>query len=155
MRLSAFTDILDCSFEAALDALAGVGFDTVDLRSKLGGDNVDMLAGDAVGRVCDALASRRLTVGCVASWGVNPMDGGYDPADAGYRAAMRKRTAHLAELARMLGARNVRVYSFKRSEGAITEAHRADNAAFLAELAGICAERDRVLVIENEPPTLT
>jgi sugar phosphate isomerase/epimerase len=55
----------------------------------------------------------------------------------------------------MMAAPNVRVYSLKRPAGAITEDVRADNAAFLSELAGICAQRGRVLVIENEPPTLT
>lgn len=155
IRLSAFTDVLDCPLEAALDALTGIGLSTIDLRSKIGGDNVDILAGTAAQRAQDAIAVRGLSVGCVASWGVNPMSGDYDPADAAYRQQMRERTKHLANLAQMLGARHVRVYSFKRPAGEITEVQRADNAAFLAELAHICAERERVLVIENEPPTLT
>lgn len=155
MELSAFTDILDRPFDAALDALAGLGFRTVDLRSRIGGDTVDTLAGDAAKRVRDALAARALSVGSIASWGVNPMNGDYDPADPAYRDAMRARTRHLADLARLLDARNVRVYSVKRPTGAITESHRADNAAFLGELARVCAEYGQTLVIENEPPTVT
>ncbi len=155
MRLSAFTDILDRPFEAALDALAGIGLDTVDLRSKIGGHGVDTLAGDAAARAREALLARGLAVGCVASWGVNPMSGDYDPRDPAYRAAMRARTAHLADLAAFFGARHVRVYSFKRPAGEVTEAYRADNARFLGELAQLCAERGCVLVVENEPPTIT
>ena len=49
----------------------------------------------------------------------------------------------------------MRVYSFKRPDGETSEAARADNAAFLAELAELCAQQERVLIIENEPPTLT
>src|SRR5947208_9879825 len=135
MRFSAFTDILDRPFEAALDALAGVGLGTVDLRSRLGADNVDSLGGDAARQVAQAIAARGLEVGCVASWGVNPINGDYDPADPDYRRAMRQRTEQLAALAEGLGAANVRVYSFKRPGGAreagpgVTEADRTDNAA--------------------------
>jgi len=116
---------------------------------------VDTLGGEAAEGVRDAITARGLSVGCVASWGVNSLKGDYDPADRDYRQAMRERVANLAHLAGMLGAPTVRVYSFRRPEGEITEAHRADNAAFLSELADICAQRRRVLVIENEPPTLT
>ena len=96
MRLSAFTDILDHPFETSLDALASIGLTMVDLRSKIGGDNVDTLSGAAVERVQQAVAARGLAVGCVASWGVNPMHGDYDHNDSGYRRTMRDRTAHLA-----------------------------------------------------------
>jgi sugar phosphate isomerase/epimerase len=155
MRFSAFTDILNRPFEAALDALAGIGLTTVDLRTKIGADSVDTLSGEAARRAGAAIRARDLAVGCVASWGVNPMNGDYDPFDPAYRDAMRARTAHLAELARELGARHVRVYSFRRPADAIPETYRAENARFLSELAQICAERERVLVIENEPPTVT
>lgn len=155
MRYSAFTDILSRPFEAALDALAGIGLTTVDLRTKIGEHSVDTLTGDAARQAAEAIRSRGLAVGCVASWGVNPMRGDYDPFDPAYREAMRVRTAHLAELARDLGARHVRVYSFKRPAGEIPETYRAENARFLSELAALCAERDRILVIENEPPTVT
>ena len=155
MRFSAFTDILDRPFEEALDAFAGLGLKTIDVRSKIGPDNVDTLSGEAAERASDAVRSRGLTVGAVASWGVNSMNGDYDPADPAHRSAMRERTVHLAALAELLGARWVRVYSFKRPEGEATEADRADNAAFLSELAALAAEHGRVLVIENEPPTLT
>src|SRR3954452_22723897 len=140
MRISAFTDILDRPFEAALDALAGLGLRTVDLRSRLGALSVDTLEGAPVRQVAQAIAVRGLEVGCVASWGVNPMSGDYDPADPEYRRAMRQRTEQLAALAEELGAANVRVYSFKRpgrvgeASPPVTEADRADNAAFLAEL---------------------
>ncbi|HUW82355.1 MAG TPA: sugar phosphate isomerase/epimerase [Phycisphaerae bacterium] len=155
MQFSAFTDILDRPFESALDALAGLGLRCIDLRSKIGQDNVDTLRGQAARRAAEAIASRNLRVGCVASWGVNPMSGDYDPAEPLYRQAMRERTAHLAQLAELLEAPSVRVYSLKRPDDPVTEQHRADNAAFLYELAAICAERKRLLVIENEPPTLT
>lgn len=156
MRLSAFTDILSQPFDAALDALRQVGLTTIDLRSRIGEHSVDTLAGEAVRHVKDAVTSRRLAVGCVASWGVNPLDGRYDPADSAYRQAMRLRTAHLARLAQIMDAPHVRVYSFKRpSQRAVTEEDRAGNAAFLAELAEICGRAGRTLVIENEPPTLT
>jgi sugar phosphate isomerase/epimerase len=155
MRFSAFTDILQRPFEPALDALAGIGLMTVDLRTKIGEHSVDTLTADAAGRAGEAIRSRGLSVGCVASWGVNPMNGAYNPFDPAYRDTMRARTAHLAELARDLGARHVRVYSFKRPPGEIPESYRAENAQFLSELAQICAERDRVLVVENEPPTVT
>lgn len=156
MRLSAFTDILDRSFEDALDALASIGLDTIDLRSRIDNDNVDTLTGAAARRVAEAISSRGLRVASVASWGVNTLNGEYDPADVGHRQAMRARTAHLAELAAMLKAPHVRVYSFKRPvDRAITEHDRADNAVFLSELAAVCGRFDRTLLIENEPPTLT
>jgi sugar phosphate isomerase/epimerase len=155
MQLSAFTDILARPFEQALDALAQLGLTMIDLRSRIGADTVDTLQGPAAAHVKQALAQRNLKVGCVASWGVNPMNGQYDPADPAHRQAMRERTAHLADLAAELGARSVRVYSFKRPQGPITDAHRADNAEFLSELGHICAQRGRLLLVENEPPTLT
>jgi sugar phosphate isomerase/epimerase len=155
MRFSAFTDILNRPFEAALDALASIGLTTVDLRTKIGEHSVDTLTAEAAVRAREAIRARGLAVGCVASWGVNPMRGDYDPFDVTYRDTMRARTAHLADLARDLGARHVRVYSFKRPAGEIPETYRAENARFLSELAEICAGRERVLVIENEPPTVT
>ncbi|MCC7204108.1 MAG: sugar phosphate isomerase/epimerase [Phycisphaeraceae bacterium] len=156
MIFSAFTDILSRPFEEALDALAGLGLTTIDLRSRIGEHNVDTLTGEAAKQVRSAVASRGLKVGCVASWGVNVLNGPYDPADVAYRQAMRERVTHLAELAAMMDAPSVRVYSFKRPTGrAIGEADRADNAAFLSELAELCRPAGRTLIIENEPPTLT
>ena len=156
MKLSVFTDVLNLPFEQALDACVQLGFNCVDLRSKMGNDNVDTLVGAAADTVRSAIRRRGLQVGCVASWGVNPPRGKYDPNDAAYRDQMRSRVVHLAELAETFDARNVRVYSFVRPAGrAISEADRSDSAAFLAELAAICGRRGRVLVIENEPPTLT
>ncbi|HTL51912.1 MAG TPA: TIM barrel protein, partial [Planctomycetota bacterium] len=156
MHLSAFTDILEGGFEPALDALAGIGLQYVDLRSGLDGFTVDTLQGADIDKRLKAIAARGLKVGCVASWGVNAMKGDYDPGDAAHRKSMRERTLHLAKLAHAAGAANVRVYSFKRPAGrVVSDTDRADNAGFLIELAGICAEFGRVLVIENEPPTLT
>lgn len=156
MQLSAFTDILGDDFELALDALAGIGLTMVDLRARIGADTVDTLQGAERDRRLKQIAARGLTVGCVASWGVNAMKGDYEVADPAHRKRMRARTEHLAKLAHAAGTKNVRVYSFKRPAGRpITEQDRADNAAFLSELAGICAEYGRVLVIENEPPNLT
>jgi sugar phosphate isomerase/epimerase len=155
MRFSAFTDIISRPFEGALDALAGLGLTTIDLRTKIGEHSVDTLTGADAERARAAIQARGLAVGCVASWGVNPMRGDYDPFDPAYRAAMRARTAHLAALARDLDAPHVRVYSFTRPGGEVTDAYRGENARFLSELAAICAARDRVLVIENEPPTVT
>lgn len=155
MRFSAFTDILELQFEEALEALHQLGLTTVDLRSRLGEDTVDTLTPTKAEWVRNAVRQRGLSVGCVASWGVNPLDGNYDPADPAYRQAMRERTGYLAALAQFLDAPGVRVYSFKRPARDVTEADRADNAQFLSELADICAGQGRILLVENEPPTLT
>ena len=68
MRFSAFTDILGGSFEESLGALAGLGLETIDLRSRIGDDNVDTLAGTRVAWAREAGPQQPLTSGV---WGAD------------------------------------------------------------------------------------
>ena len=157
MELSVFADVLDASFDAALDKAAGIGLRAVDLRTKLDGHTVDTIDTPGVARIAAQLERRGFSAASIASWGVNPISGDYDPRDPDYRRRMKERVQHLAELARNLNSQNVRVYSFKRppQSSVVTDADYASNAAFLSELADIAAKSGRTLVIENEPPNLS
>ncbi len=155
MRFSVFTDVLARPFEQALDALAGLGLQTVDLRCPFDGETAEMLPDSMVQAMQKAVAGRDLSVSCVASQAINPLSGDYSPGDRNYRRVVRDRIIHLTEMADLFGADHVCIYSFKRPIDRITPSHRADNAAFLADLSEICARRGRLLLVENEPRTLT
>jgi 3-dehydroshikimate dehydratase len=155
MRFSVFTDVLARPFEESLDALASLGLETVDLRCPFDGDTAEMIPEGFVQAMYDGIRRRDLSVSCVASQAVNPLSGDYSPGDRTYRRTMRDRVIHLAEMADLFGAPHVCIYSFKRPMERITGNHRADNAVFLADLSEICARRGKLLLVENEPRTLT
>lgn len=155
MRFSVFTDVLARPFEQALDALTGLGLETVDLRCPFDGDTADIIPDTMIQAMHEAIRARDLSVSCVASQAVNPLSGDYSPGDRNYRRSMRDRVVHLADMADLFGAPHVCIYSFKRPAVRITDNHRADNAAFLAELSEICARRNKLLLVENEPRTMT
>jgi sugar phosphate isomerase/epimerase len=155
MLLSAFTDILDLPFADSVRALKDLGLTCVDLRTKLGPYTVDTITPDTAEQTARELQRQGVRVASIASWGVNPMNGGYDPFSPDYRKTMRERVTHLAAFAELVGAAHVRIYSLTRPGGPIEDTCRDANAAFLAELAGLCAGFGVTLLVENEPPTMT
>jgi sugar phosphate isomerase/epimerase len=155
MRFSVFTDVLARPFEESLDALVSLGLETVDLRCPFDGDTAEMIPDGLIQSMHEAVRRRDLTVSCVASQAVNPLTGDYRTGDRTYRRAMRDRIIHLVEMADLFGAAHVCIYSFKRPMERITGNHRADNAVFLADMSEICARRGKLLLVENEPRTLT
>jgi sugar phosphate isomerase/epimerase len=155
MRFSVFTDVLARPFEESLDALVSLGLETVDLRCPFDGDTAEMIPDGLIQSMHEAIRRRDLTVSCVASQAVNPLSGDYKTGDRTYRRAMRDRIIHLVEMADLFGAPHVCIYSFKRPMERITGNHRADNAVFLAGMSEICARRGKLLLVENEPRTLT
>jgi 3-dehydroshikimate dehydratase len=155
MHFSVFTDVLARPFDESLDALMGLGLDTIDLRCPFDGETAEMIPDGLLQSMHEAVRHRKLSVSCVASHDVNPLNGDYRPGDRAYRRAMRDRVIRLVEIADLFEAPHVCIYSFKRPMERITGIHRADNALFLADMSQICARQGKLLVVENEPHTLT
>ncbi|HOX39423.1 MAG TPA: sugar phosphate isomerase/epimerase [Candidatus Brocadiia bacterium] len=161
MKLSIFTDAFGCPFEQALDHTVELGFETINIRTRVGEDNTDSLPGCASSSIADILAEQSLSVNCIASTGVNPLLGGYDILDPGHQKRMEETVERLARYADELDAPTIRVYSLTRPEHwyemSPEERQRIldYNASCLTRYAEIAGAYDRYLLVENEPPTLT
>ena len=166
MKFSVFTDQLGCdSFDEALEAARELGFDTVDLRAGLDGASIDTLTPEQALSVKQKLDNHGLTCRIISSWAINPcaFDGppGYDNNDENHHIRTLKKFDSLCGIADILGAKAIRIYSLARPEGfdalpdSDREAAYRHNATVLVRIANLAQQRNKVAVVENEPPTLT
>lgn len=166
MRFSICTDMFGCeSFDEALEHAKTLGFPAVDLRSKMYGYSVDNIPMEEAHLIRRKIDEAGLKVSCLSSWAVNPCAFSgppkYDNYDEQHHQAMRKVLDRLFDLADIFGTDYVRIYSLHRrvdfeklSENEQDKEYR-HNAAILARHAEHAQSRNKTILVENEPPTLT
>ena len=155
-RLGILTDEVSDDFGDALDWAAEQGLKHVEARV-INGNNVVTLDDDQVRDVRRQVEGRGLYVSAVAS----PLfKCALDPSRevaSGDRFGQKEEgiEAHFAKLdrvatiARLLGTRRVRVFSFWREKD--PAAHRAEVVRHLKWAAGVAERADLLLLVENEP----
>lgn len=166
MKLSVCSDMLGCeSFDEALQQAKALGFSYVDLRAKLDGYTLDNIPMDAARVIKDKLDAAGMKVSCLSSWAVNTCSFSgppkYDNYDEKHHQEMSQVLERLFNLADLFETSYVRVYSLHRAEGfdglpmSEKDAAYRYNAAILARHAEHARTRNKTILVENEPPTLT
>ena len=166
MKFSVFTDMLGTeSFEESLQLAVGLGFSYVDVRAELDGDTIDTISMEKARAYKQKLDQYKLQVASVSSWAVNTCTFSgppkYDNYDEAHHTAMDEVLERLFDLAHIFDAPYVRVYSLYRQENfhTLSEEKREEqyrhNASIMRRHAEHARQRNKYIVVENEPPTLT
>ncbi|MNI02714.1 3-dehydroshikimate dehydratase [compost metagenome] len=166
MRFSICTDMLGSdSFEESLQHAKALGFSSVDLRAKLDGYTLDNIPYEEARVIKQKVDEAGLEVSCLSSWAVNSCSfsgpAKYDNYDENHHQAMEKVLDRLFDLADIFDTPYVRVYSLHRKEGfedlseADKDAEYRHNASILARHAEHARKRNKTILVENEPPTLS
>jgi 3-dehydroshikimate dehydratase len=166
MKFSIFTDMLGTdSFEEAVAYASELGFKLIDLRGKLNGNTIDDISLEKATELKSIISKYGLQVNTVNSWAVNPCTfsgpSTYDNYDENHHIKMTEILDHLFDLADIFEAPNVRVYTLHRDEkfNLLTESQQDEqyrhNAAVMRKHAEHAKTRNKILLVENEPPTLT
>ncbi len=140
--LSAFGDEIDDDVDVQLRVLKDLDIGYLELRSAWG-TNVLELTDDQVGRLIDRCNAHSIRVSCIGSpIGKSPID---QPIEQVVDDLNR-----ILDIAKMHGTDRVRVFSFyPESDG--SQAERVEESiSRLRALADVAAERDTVLMLENE-----
>ncbi|MFC0471408.1 sugar phosphate isomerase/epimerase [Halalkalibacter kiskunsagensis] len=165
MKFSIVTDMLGKeSFEEAIANAKELGFDYVELRAKLDGDTIDTISVEKARQLGEVVKKHGLKVATLSSWAVNSCTFSgppkYDNYDEGHHHEMTEQLRRLFDLADAFSAPNVRIYSLHRREGFDTlppeekEKEYQHNTAVLLAHAEHAQTRGKVILVENEPPTL-
>lgn len=166
MKFSVFTDMLGTeTFEQALQVAAELGFASIDLRASLDGDTIDTISLEKARELKTQIDQSGLQVNSVSSWAVNTCSFSgppkYDSHVEGHHEQMSQVLERLFDLADIFEAPLVRVYSLHRPEGfdewteEKKEAEYRYNAAIMRRHAEHAQHRNKIIVVENEPPTLS
>jgi 3-dehydroshikimate dehydratase len=166
VKFSVFTDMLgQDNFEESLKLARNLGFSLIDLRAKLDGDTIDTISEEKSEQLKGLIEKYSLKVNSLSSWAVNPCAFAgppkYDNYDQAFHVKMRDVLARLCNLADIFEAPFVRVYSLYRQENfdSLPESEKEDqyrhNANVLCGHAEYLSTRNKILLVENEPPTLT
>ncbi|WP_096436432.1 sugar phosphate isomerase/epimerase family protein [Alteribacter populi] len=166
MKFSVVTDMLGLeSFDDALQTAKEVGFDYIELRAKLNGDTIDSISVDKAKKLGEKVKEHGLEVATLSSWAVNSctFSGSpkYDNYDENHHEEMTNQLDRLFNLADAFSAPNVRIYSLYRQPDFDTwpeeekEKEYRHNAEVLKRHAEHARRRGKVILVENEPPTLT
>ncbi|NGM84704.1 sugar phosphate isomerase/epimerase [Paenibacillus sp. 7124] len=166
MKFSVFTDMLGFdSFSHALMAAAELGFSSIDLRAKLDGDTIDTISLEKAKELKTQIDQHGLHVSSVSSWAVNSCAFSgppkYDSHDEGHHQQMTEVLDRLFDLADIFDAPHVRIYSLHRPEGfdewtdELKEAEYRYNASIMRRHAEHAERRGEMLLVENEPPTMS
>ncbi|MFD1776070.1 sugar phosphate isomerase/epimerase family protein [Paenibacillus rhizophilus] len=166
MKFSVFTDMLGFeTFSDALKAAAELGFSSIDLRAKLDGDTIDTISLEKAKELKTQIDQHGLQVSSVSSWAVNSCAFSgppkYDSHDEGHHRQMTEVLDRLFDLADIFDAPHVRVYSLHRPEGfdqwtdEQKEAEYRYNASIMRRHAEHAERRGKMLLVENEPPTMS
>ncbi|MDN3015610.1 sugar phosphate isomerase/epimerase [Paenibacillus sp. BSR1-1] len=166
MKLSIFTDMLGCeSFEEALHHTKELGFENIDLRGKLNGSTIDNITLDKARYLSLLVKENNLKVSSLSSWAVNPCTFSGTPSyrndDENHHKQMSTVLNRLFDLADIFSAQYIRIYSLYRQEdfNLLQEDEKEKQYKFNAEMmlrhAEHAKERGKILLVENEPPTLT
>ena len=165
MKFSIITDMLGLdSFEESLKTAKELGFEYIDLRGKLDGDTVDSISLEKAKELSDLVDKHNLKVTTLSSWAVNPCTfsgpSSYDNFDDKHHENMSKELDRLFDLADVFSAPYIRVYSLHKQDGFYNwtdsekEKEYKNNAEVMRKHADHAQKRDKVLLMENEPPTL-
>ncbi|QOV91034.1 sugar phosphate isomerase/epimerase family protein [Humisphaera borealis] len=155
-RVGILSDEVSARFDEALDWIAGNGLRHTEVRV-VDGVNIATLADDQVRRVRDRVESRGLFVSGISSPVFKCALDPSRPVASGDRfgqqeesvAAHFDKLARVIEIAKLLGTRRIRIFSFWREIEPAN--HRAEIIAQLRRAADIAAKHDVLLLLENEP----
>jgi 3-dehydroshikimate dehydratase len=165
VKFSVVTDMFGKeSFSEALKDAKELGFDFVELRAKLDGNTIDTITVEKAKELGRKVKEHGLKVATLSSWAINTCTFSgppkYDNYDENHHKAMIKELERLFNLADAFDAPNIRIYSLYRrpdfdlSSDEDQEAEFKHNAEVLRGHAEYAKERGKVLLVENEPPTL-
>lgn len=166
MRFSVFTDMLGTDeFDEALHYASELGFTLIDLRGKLDGSTIDDISEKKALKIKEIIDRYGLKVNTINSWAVNTCTftgpPKYDNYDENHHEQMTIVLDRLLDLADIFNAPHVRIYSLYREErfNLLSEAEKdkqyRHNASIMRRHAKQAAKRNKILLVENEPPTLT
>ncbi|MEH7504075.1 sugar phosphate isomerase/epimerase [Neobacillus drentensis] len=166
MKLSIFTDMLGReSFEEALQHTQELGFENIDLRGKLNGSTIDTISLEQAKYLSLQVQENNLKVSSLSSWAVNPCTFTGQPAyrndDENHHKKMSIVLNRLFDLADIFSTSFIRIYSLYRQEdfNLLPEEEKQKqykhNAEIMIKHADHARERGKILLVENEPPTLT
>jgi len=142
VTLSGFADEVADDLETQLDTFQDLGIDHVDLRSAWGTNVLDF-TDEQVERVKRGLDERDMGVACIGSpVGKVDIDADFD--------AHRERVATALDRAEQFDADYVRVFSYWMPEDEDPADYREEVLRRMQEKTEMAAERDVVLVHENE-----
>ncbi|MFB9275775.1 sugar phosphate isomerase/epimerase family protein [Cohnella cellulosilytica] len=166
MKFSVITDVLGTdSFEEALRIAKQLGFEYIDIRAKLDGSRLDMISLEQAADLKRKVDANGLKVSALTSWAINPCSFSgpptYDNYDESFHIEMLAKLEHLSQLANVFNTQYLRTYSLSKPEGfdrlsdEDKEIHYQHNAKIMRRHAETAAKYNKILIIENEPPTLT
>lgn len=140
--ISAFADEIDPQLAVQMDVCASHGIRHIDLRS-IDGVNVSKFTDANARQYRRQMADRGFAVPCIGS----PL--GKIRIDGNLREHLDV-TRRCCELAKLFGARYVRIFSFYGPEGRSIADFRSPVMTMLGSMVAIAAEFDVVLLHENE-----
>lgn len=165
MKFSIFTDMLGSeSFKETLEHAKQLGFTNIDLRGKLNGYTIDNISLENARLLNHLIEEKGLAVSSLSSWAVNTCTfsgpSSYDNHDEEHHQKMRAVLERLFDLADIFSAKFVRIYSLYRQEdfNLLSDEEKdkqyQHNAQIMLRHAEQAKSRDKILLVENEPPTL-
>lgn len=166
MKFSVLTDMLGTEvFEEALKQTRNLGFPAIELRAKLDGNTIDKISLEEARVLKEKVDRFELQVSTLSSWAVNPCTFSgppkYDNYDEEHHNRMSDILDRLCDVADVLDASYIRVYSLYRQENfnelpdEEKEKQYKHNASIMRKHAEQIERRSKVLLVENEPPTLS
>lgn len=166
MKFSIFTDMLGTeSFIEALEYAKSLGFTNIDLRGKLDGSTIDDITPEKARLISEIIQEQGLHVSSLSSWAVNSCTFSgppkFDNYDEEHHKKMGEVLNRLFDLADIFDATYIRIYSLYRQEDfnllsdEEKDAQYRHNAKVMLRHAEQAKSRDKILLVENEPPTLT
>lgn len=142
ITLSAFADEISHDLPASLEVLKSCGLSTMELRG-FDQTNVMKLTDDQVGFAEKTLKREGFAVGSIASpIGKVQVSDAFEP-----QVGQMKRAV---ELAKRLGSKHIRVFSFYTPRGEDPKKSRKDVLKRMEELVGMAAKAKLTVVLENE-----
>jgi len=166
MKFSIFTDMLGTeSFQESLEHAKNLGFTNIDLRGKLNGSTIDDVTLEKARVLSEMIQEQGLQVSSLSSWAVNSCTFSgppkYDNHDEEHHKQMGEVLNRLFDLADIFGSTFIRIYSLYRQEDfnllsdEEKDAQYLHNANIMLRHAEQAKSRNKILLVENEPPTLT
>ncbi|MFC5650531.1 sugar phosphate isomerase/epimerase family protein [Paenibacillus solisilvae] len=165
MILSTITDMLFIdSFEEALRTTKELGFDYIDVRDKLDGDTVDSISVEKARELKIRIDHYGLKTCVIVSRMVNPVamtgPNKYDKYDDKHPAHTLDVINNLCDVADALDAKYIRGNPLYRPvnyhllSAQEQEEQQKHNAAVMFGMGELAKSRDKIILIENEPPSL-
>jgi 3-dehydroshikimate dehydratase len=165
MKLGTFPDMLFIdSFEESLARVKEMGFEYIDLREGLDGNNVDNISLDKARSLKSKMDEYGLKGRVIVSRSINPISfvgpPKYDKYDKAHHAKTIKFVDHLCDVADAFGAGHIRVNPMYRSVDyhKLSDAGRQEQIdhciSVISGIAEHLKSRGKVGILENEPPSI-